>query len=163
MSENAQKIDNSGNNQLGSILTKLIDSTGMELADFCRKINVGYSTVYSMMNGVNNSPRVFTLLPIAQFFDISLEQLIGVEELNKERKTKSVQIETNKKNTVWDSKLFNQSAGLASKVLTKRDGKIGIDQYLEIVKEVYMYTVTKKLSKPDANFTEWFCKHHLGY
>jgi len=163
MTETAKKIDSNENNQLGAILSKLIDSTGMELSDFCRKVNIGYSTVYSMMNGVNVSPRVLTLLPIAKFFDISLEQLMGVEELNKERKTKSIKIEPNKKNTVWESKLFTQCTSLVNKVLAKRDGKIGVDQYLEIVKEVYIYTVTKKLTKPDANFVEWFSKHHLGY
>jgi len=163
MTETAKKIDSNETNQLGAILSKLIDSTGMELSDFCRKVNTGYSTVYSMMNGVNVSPRVLTLLPIAKFFDISLEQLMGIEELNKARKTKSIKIEPNKKNTVWESKLFNQCASLVNKLLAKRDGKIGVDQYLEIIKEVYIYTVTKKLTKPDANFVEWFAKHHLGY
>ena len=135
----------------------------MELSDFCRRVNIGYSTVYSMMKGVNISPRVLTLLPIAKFFDISLEQLMGLEELNKKRKTKSIKIEPNKKNTVWDSNLFNQCTALVNKVLATRDGKIGIDQYMEIIKEVYIYTVTKKLTKPDTDFAEWFSKHHLGY
>ncbi|WP_440616779.1 helix-turn-helix domain-containing protein [Cysteiniphilum sp. 6C5] len=147
--------------ELPFILKKLIDSTGMELADFCRKIEIGYATIYQILSGKNQSPRVETILPIAKYFNVSIEQLIGEEPLDNPVRKKGTSISSDTKNTVWQNQLFHDCAKVVSCILEKHTKEIGIDQFLATIKEVYMYSVSQKLKKADKKFATWYCKHYF--
>ena len=162
MKENAVKKKE---NSIAFVLGKLIESTGLELPAFCREINISYSSIYQLVHGINLTPNFATLLPIVKYFDITLEQLIGEEPLHinhKKRKTQATEDDEGK-DTVWKSALYQQCVDSVSKMISKKDEKIGINRFSMVVKEVYMYSLKKNLKNPDKNFVEWYCKHHLGY
>jgi transcriptional regulator with XRE-family HTH domain len=160
--ENAQKkIEITSKYELPFVLKKLIDSTGMELADFCRKIEIGYATIYQILVGKNQSPRIDTLLPIAKYFNISIEQLIGEEPLETPTLKKSISVGNDTKNTVWQHVLFIDCVKIASNILEKHPKEIGVDQFLATIKEVYMYSVSQKIKTADKKFATWYCKHYF--
>ena len=49
----------------------------MSEADLCRGVNLPQTTINRLLSGQTNDPRISTLLVVAQFFDISVEQLLG--------------------------------------------------------------------------------------
>lgn len=53
----------------------------MSEAALAAAINVPKATIHRVLSGVTPDPRAGTLLPIAQYFNISIEQLMGVAEL----------------------------------------------------------------------------------
>ena len=146
------------------VLKKLIESTGLELPAFCREVSISYSSVYQLVNGINLTPNFSTLLPLVKYFDITLEQLIGEESLHINHKKRKMQAaDDDSKDTIWKSSLYRNCVDAVSAMISNKDEKIGLNRFLGVVKEVYIYSLKKNLKNPDENFVEWYCKHHLGY
>lgn len=53
----------------------------MSEASLAQKVNVPKATINRILSGRTPDPRVSTLAPIAKYFGISIEQLLGVEPL----------------------------------------------------------------------------------
>jgi len=70
-------------NSLSITLKTLIDSQDdLSEAKLCRELNIPQPTLHRLVNGATSNPTVTTLLPIAEYFKISLEQLLGLEPLD---------------------------------------------------------------------------------
>lgn len=68
---------------LSSVLSQLMSEKGIKSAELARKTGVGQPVIYRLMTGITDNPQMLTLIPIANFFNISLDQLIGLESLTK--------------------------------------------------------------------------------
>lgn len=156
---NVQKSDEKN---LSFVLTKLIESTGLELAEFCRKININYATMYQLVHGGNTNPRMNTLLAILKYFNIRLEQLTGDEPLHENVITSNIKIKKNDKSALWKSDLYLDCVKVTSKTLKKFEGELTLNHFLDVANEAYLYSLAKKLSKADANFIDWFYQHHFS-
>lgn len=66
---------------LNDILKKLLFQKRMRAIDLVRELNIPQSTVHRLLTGASSNPHKDTLEPIAEYFDISIEQLKGVEPL----------------------------------------------------------------------------------
>jgi SOS-response transcriptional repressor LexA len=67
------------NTKVSEILSVLMGN--MSEAALASAINVPKATIHRVLSGSTPDPRAGTLLPIAQYFNISIEQLMGVAEL----------------------------------------------------------------------------------
>jgi transcriptional regulator with XRE-family HTH domain len=67
---------------LSTVLTRLMAEKGISSAELARNTGVTQSVVYRLMTGGTENPQVLTLKPIADFFKVSLEQLLGFAPLN---------------------------------------------------------------------------------
>ena len=67
------------NTKVSEILGVLMGD--MSEAALASAINVPKATIHRVLSGSTPDPRAGTLLPIAQYFNISIEQLMGVAEL----------------------------------------------------------------------------------
>lgn len=67
------------NIKVSEILSALMGD--MSEAALANAINVPKATIHRVLSGSTPDPRAGTLLPIAQYFNISIEQLMGVAEL----------------------------------------------------------------------------------
>jgi SOS-response transcriptional repressor LexA len=65
-----------------SLLT-LIELHHISEAELCRRINIPQSTISRLLNGATNDPRASTLTAIAKYFDVSVDQLIGLKPIPK--------------------------------------------------------------------------------
>jgi|SRR3990167_4637252 len=70
---------------LSTILSHLMSEKGIKSAELARKTGIGQPVVYRLMTGVTENPQVLTLKPIADFFGVSLDQLLGLSPLNNQR------------------------------------------------------------------------------
>ncbi len=62
---------------LASVLTHLMSKNGISSAELARKTGVTQPVVYRLMTGETENPQILTLKPIANYFGISIEQLLG--------------------------------------------------------------------------------------
>ena len=69
------------NFSVGTIVRKLMEHFKMSEADLCRSVNLPQTTINRLLTGQTCDPRISTLTILAQFFDVSLDQMIGKEKL----------------------------------------------------------------------------------
>ncbi len=83
-------------NQLSANLVVLMDYHRIGGVQLARAINIPLSTIKNIRKGTNVNPTIETLIPLARYFDISLEEIINnnlsVEKLaaNKNKISKTV-------------------------------------------------------------------------
>lgn len=67
---------------LSATLSHLMSEKGIKSAELARKTGIGQPVIYRIMTGTTDNPQVLTLKPIADYFGVSLEQLLGLTALN---------------------------------------------------------------------------------
>ena len=66
---------------LGNILKKLLFHRDMKPADLSREVNIPQPTIHRLITGKSSRPYQSSLKPIADYFDVSIEQLLGEEPM----------------------------------------------------------------------------------
>lgn len=66
---------------LSRILQKLIRRKGLNVAELARQINMPQPTIQRIVAGIYKRPRITTLYPIAEYFNISISQLYGIDPI----------------------------------------------------------------------------------
>lgn len=62
---------------LSQILRALMDESGLSESELARRTQVGQPVIHRILSGETDNPRVATLSQIANYFTISISQLIG--------------------------------------------------------------------------------------
>ena len=73
------------NSNMSSILRGLMAELGINESELARRTGIGQPVVHRICSGETDNPKVATLSPIANFFAISISQLIGDEPLPADR------------------------------------------------------------------------------
>lgn len=68
--------------KLSSILKKLINRQRISLTELSRRTGIVQPVLYRMASGETKDPKIETLRPIAKYFEVSLDQLIGDDTLD---------------------------------------------------------------------------------
>lgn len=66
---------------ISSVLSFLIKQTGISEAELARKINIPRATINRLVSGKTPDPRASTLNIIASYFNVSVDQLLGIKPL----------------------------------------------------------------------------------
>tara|TARA_R110000868_G_scaffold158036_3_gene385812 strand:- start:68448 stop:69068 length:621 start_codon:yes stop_codon:yes gene_type:complete len=69
---------------LSETLRKLLFNRNMKATDLAREIHVPQPTVHRLVTGKSKRPYATSLEPIAEYFDITVDQLVGDEPLDDE-------------------------------------------------------------------------------
>ena len=67
--------------RIGETLRKLMAKNRLSSMELARKTGIGQSIIHRLMNDQTDNPTIVTLLSIADYFRISVNQLIGEEPL----------------------------------------------------------------------------------
>jgi SOS-response transcriptional repressor LexA len=67
--------------KLSTILKKLLFTHDMKAVDLAREVNVPPPTIHRLITGKSTRPYQSSLKPIAEFFQVSVEQLLGEQPL----------------------------------------------------------------------------------
>lgn len=73
------------NRSMSTILKGLMAELGINESELARRTGIGQPVVHRICSGETDNPKVATLSPIANFFAISISQLIGDEPLPMDR------------------------------------------------------------------------------
>lgn len=67
--------------KLGGILKRLLFERNMRASDLAREVNLPLPTIHRLVTGKSSRPYMSSLEPIADYFSISVEQLLGVDNI----------------------------------------------------------------------------------
>jgi SOS-response transcriptional repressor LexA len=67
--------------KLGTILKKLLFRKDIRAADLARNINIPAPTIHRLITGKSTRPYLSSLQPIADYFSLNVQQLLGEEAL----------------------------------------------------------------------------------
>ena len=65
--------------KLGSILKRLLFDNNMKASDLAREVNLPPPTIHRLITGKSTRPYKSSLVPIADYFSVNVEQLLGEE------------------------------------------------------------------------------------
>jgi transcriptional regulator with XRE-family HTH domain len=68
-------------NNLANTLSQLIKQRGLSTAELARQTGVAQPVIYRLMVGTTENPQIMSLKPIADYFSISVDQLMGYKAL----------------------------------------------------------------------------------
>lgn len=66
---------------LSDILRELIREKGLSVSELARRIHLPQPTIQRMTSGAHTRPHKKTLTAIAEYFDVSIDQLCGIEPI----------------------------------------------------------------------------------
>ena len=66
---------------VSQILTALLSEAQLNESELARRTNLPQTTISRLMLGETGDPRISTLKPLAKFFNVSIEQILGEEAL----------------------------------------------------------------------------------
>lgn len=72
-------------NKLPQVLLLLMEEQDLTVSELARRTGIGQPVIHRLLSGETDNPKVATLSPIANYFAISISQLIGDDLLPKER------------------------------------------------------------------------------
>jgi SOS-response transcriptional repressor LexA len=67
--------------KLGNILKKLLFDNNMKASDLAREVNLPPPTIHRLVTGKSTRPYKSSLEPIADYFSLNVEQLVGEEPI----------------------------------------------------------------------------------
>jgi SOS-response transcriptional repressor LexA len=71
--------------KLHEVLTQLMQEVTVNEAELARKTDIPQPTLHRILSGATKSPRGSSLAPLANFFSVTINQLMGVDELPEDR------------------------------------------------------------------------------
>ena len=81
----SEQIENPQIEKVASVLKQLMDREHIFEAELARQTNIPPATINRILQGGTTDPRASTLIAIAKFFQVSLEQLLGEAPLTNPR------------------------------------------------------------------------------
>lgn len=141
-------------NKLRFILRKLIIDTRIKEAELSRILGISKSTLHQLLNTDNISPQIDTLRPIAKYFNITIDQLIGDSPLNN-LSTPQGTLEEDTDLRPWNPDLYRQCVDEICVILKAHQKIVPAIKTLSLIKEVYFYSLGKGDIKVDKAFAQW--------
>ena len=149
---------------LSKNLKQLLKEKKIGCKELSMAINMPYSTLNQLIIGGRIlAPSIASILPIAQYFQTSIEQLVD-EELFVREKDRYSENKFMKKSQEYklSPKLFELSASLASKILSKCSVAISSNLAFNYTQEIYYYSLHRGLKKPDEGFADWYYENNIS-
>ncbi|MHC0448483.1 MAG: helix-turn-helix domain-containing protein [Candidatus Lariskella arthropodorum] len=145
------KTEKQGYGKIGEVLRSLIRIAGLNERQLCQILNIAPSTMHQLVNQPDINPRIDTLLPIAEYFNVSLEQLIGKTPLKDNDNIENIisQAQDTKLNEEWDAELFLECANMTCKLLKKYNHNMNYKQIIDMIRDFYLFCLNKNEKKVD--------------
>lgn len=77
------EADSTIKHQVGAVIISLMQSNNMDESSLAKACNISLASLSRIKNNPESNPTISTLRPIAEFFNITIDQLLGYSPLNK--------------------------------------------------------------------------------
>jgi len=105
------------------------------------------SAVQNILYGRSKNPSVTTIQAIANALGCDIRDLLSNDSATKPSSASA--------NLPWDQRLYIECANIVGSVAGSHDVHLSKSDIIEVVDEVYEYSISNDLKKPDINFTKW--------
>lgn len=144
------------------VLKELMADANLRETDLCRALHIPSSTLNQIILG-KTTPRIDTLITIAKYFNISLDELVGLSSTSntiRSSQPKTEKTENELKSIKWAPELYLASVNLICKLATEHNIKLNPLDAMQIFREVYFYSIQTKNLEPDKQFALWYIKKY---
>lgn len=141
-------------NKLRFILKKLITDAGLGDIRLSRMLGIPHSTLHQILNSDEISPRVETLRPIAKYFLIIIDQLLGDQPIAGFSMDNDKKRSIKKGSRQWNPELYVECVLMVCNLLKKEvyKDKFSAEEALDTIKEIYFYFLLQYTKKADLKF-----------
>lgn len=145
------------------ILQALLDEAGINSFELSKRTDLPYSSINKMLNKPYYSPTLETLKTIANYFDVSIEQLIGDQPIEKLKHIQNGNMPATTTNPKFDKpcnyKLLIECVKTLEDYTIKNNKAFNLDKSFRIIKSIYQFAFMKNLDVPDKDFAMWFLEN----
>lgn len=132
---------------LSSILKGFIKEANISEYRLAKDIKMPYHTLHQLITSETICPKVNTLKPIANYFGISIEQLIGDVPIDRYDSTRSAS-----GNHQWQPSLYHECVGLVTNYIADKGMVVASRDALSLITQIYSHCQGRSLDKVDGNF-----------
>lgn len=121
-------------------------------AQFAKDIGINRQTLVNLAKGNIKNPSIIHLVAIADYFKISLDELIG--------RTFHAQYSSSKplflsQGAEFKKKLFIATLDIVFKYIEKNKIKVSLDKILNALDGIYAHSIKQDVDTPDLDFSKW--------
>jgi len=128
----------------------------MSVSSLERNAKLRPGTVTNIIHKRLTNPKIEILVQIAEVLDCSLYDLINI----KQKQSFIRKMHESSLPYSWDANLYLSAVTLAEKYFTKYGLKTSLGPSLEIIFEIYIYSVKNNQSQIDDNFADWIIEKY---
>ncbi len=144
------------------ILRKLMSDRSIATTELSKETNIPYPTLAQLLQGRSVHPKINNLIAIAKYFDVTIDQLIGEQTLSSVTQIEQSLTSDTSDSPIWDHNFFSNSCDLFNKLIKEKKVKsISSEVALKIIKEIYIFSLERKIKKPDKQFAEWIVNQYF--
>lgn len=125
-------------------LSLLIKENSLSIAELERQINLKRGAIGNILLGKSKNPRIDIVLKLSSFFDCSIHELIGINEINEFKRINTDIVDLQKAEDICRN---------LKELCQKEKIEINYNQFQYIQKELYKFNKNKK--SIDHDFLEW--------
>jgi SOS-response transcriptional repressor LexA len=97
------------NTKVGTILGRLLSEHNLKVTELARRIKIPQPTVQRIVTGTSENPQMSSLKSIAEYFDITVDQLKGIEPIPKFDNVYKLPLISWEDATLWHKKFTTTS------------------------------------------------------
>lgn len=137
--------------RLQAKITELMAQKKINAVDIETETGLNRNTVYSIIAGNSKNPSAHNLQLIAKALGVGLESILVSEE--------DVQIDLLSHQQM---QTFAQATNATVGTIIKKELNFSFDKLLNLIKEVYQYSLKSDPPSVDARFIDWLIEKHKG-
>lgn len=128
---------------IGQNLAQIIKQKNVSIAELQKKTGISRSSINNILLETSQNPGTNTLQTIAKALNITIEEILNnnqnlYQALNKE-----------------DFEIFLRICSSTIELIDNKNSKVSFSQFMQILREVYQYSLRQSPPNIDKNFIDW--------
>lgn len=149
-------------NSLGTRIKRKISEQDSSVHAIEKRAGLKPSAIQNIIYGRSKNPSISLIKAIAQALDCNIEDLVDSGELDHSRETRNtfsklskVDSSPQKDTKAWNQDLYLKCFNLVNSITSQHQINMGKNKILDIVDEIYNYSLGNNLAEPDVYFSNW--------
>lgn len=144
------------------IVKKLMSDRSIAPTELSKETNIPYPTLTQIIQGRNAYPKINNLIALAKYFSITIDQILGEQPLSSVTKIEENLKSDYSNSPIWHYDFFNDSCALFNKLIKEKEiNSINTELALKIIKEIYFFSLERKIKSPDKQFARWIINQYF--
>ena len=156
-------------NSLGMKIKKKINEQDSSVHAVEKRAGLKPSAIQNIIYGRSKNPSITLIQAIAQALDCNIEDLVDGRDfdhshvLNDTSPTlPKVSRASQKETKVWDQTLYMKCFNIVNSIINQHKINMDKNKILDIVDEIYNYSLGNNLEEPDVYFSNWLIERKIN-
>lgn len=133
-------------------LKSLMEERNYNIHSLANNCGLHASALRMLYTGATKSPSLETLYKLAEFFNVSLDELTG---------RKKFVGSSQKKDFQWNTKIFKEVSDIVLQHIEVQNYQTSLNQSISILKEAYIFVLTTNNGQVEDKVIQWVVDKNL--